>query len=372
MREDAWTVDGETGCLLPSGRGLKGGPFRVRLRSAAAVDRPTASQIETHSTACLEFAPTGGAWLAVTFRNDEARERWAGRVASAFGVLADTGIGGERSRGWGRFEIQAVTPGIFPDLLLRIPVPAAPAEAIEEQAGKTAYWLLSLFSPAPDDSVDWGLGTYSLLMRAGRVESPAGCGTLKRCARMVSEGSVVVAQSALTGAAPDVAPDGFPHPVYRAGFALGFAIPWKPPAAALPRQRKVAEPAAAPASSPPLPAPPVEAAGPPAAEAPSLPESAAEVEAPAAAVEAAEPPAAEAVESPVPETPRGPETAQRSLPETAEAELEAPEPPVESAEPAALERTGEAGEPAEETPPGGAPQPRAGAAADASLKEGAE
>ena len=42
---------------------------------------------------------------------------------------------------------------------------------------------------------------------------------------MVAEGSVLVSSQAPVGSAPDVAPDGFPHPVYRAGFALAIPIP---------------------------------------------------------------------------------------------------------------------------------------------------
>jgi hypothetical protein len=44
---------------------------------------------------------------------------------------------------------------------------------------------------------------------------------------MVAEGSVLHAVSAPCGAAPDVAPDGFAHPVFRAGFALAIPLPGK-------------------------------------------------------------------------------------------------------------------------------------------------
>ena len=40
------------------------------------------------------------------------------------------------------------------------------------------------------------------------------------------EGSVLLAANSVTGSATDVAPDGFAHPVYRAGFALAIPIPW--------------------------------------------------------------------------------------------------------------------------------------------------
>jgi hypothetical protein len=91
--------------------------------------------------------------------------------------------------------------------------------------GLTAHWLLSLFSPAATDAVEWTRGSYTLLERGGRVDSPAGSGALKKQVQMVSEGSVLYAPSAPQGTAPDVAPDGFAHPVFRAGFALSIPLP---------------------------------------------------------------------------------------------------------------------------------------------------
>jgi hypothetical protein len=48
---------------------------------------------------------------------------------------------------------------------------------------------------------------------------------LKKQIQMVAEGSVLYAGGALCGAAPDVAPEGFAHPVFRAGFALAIPLP---------------------------------------------------------------------------------------------------------------------------------------------------
>jgi CRISPR/Cas system CSM-associated protein Csm4 (group 5 of RAMP superfamily) len=87
------------------------------------------------------------------------------------------------------------------------------------------HWLLSLFTPAPADAVDWKRGDYVVLSRGGRVESPAGSGELKKQIHMVAEGSVLFAVSAPRGLATDVAPDGFAHPVYRAGFAVAVPLP---------------------------------------------------------------------------------------------------------------------------------------------------
>jgi hypothetical protein len=85
-----------------------------------------------------------------------------------------------------------------------------------------SHWLLSLFTPAADDSVDWTRGNYTLLTRSGRVDAS---GELKKQLAMVAEGSVVYAPEAPRGSAPDVAPDGFAHPVFRAGFALSIPLP---------------------------------------------------------------------------------------------------------------------------------------------------
>jgi CRISPR/Cas system CSM-associated protein Csm4 (group 5 of RAMP superfamily) len=70
--------------------------------------------------------------------------------------------------------------------------------------------------------VDWGRGSYTLVTRGGRVE---GSGELKKQLPMVAEGSVLVAASELRGSAPDVAPDGHAHPVFRAGFAVAIPLP---------------------------------------------------------------------------------------------------------------------------------------------------
>ena len=261
-----WSVDGASECLVPAGRL---GPFRTSVRWAAGVDRLTGAS-DRHSTACMEFRPGAGLWTIVSFAGEAARERWQEPVKAAFRLLADSGFGGERSRGWGRSETPEFVEGLLPDMILlgaggqgpgagETPVPAptvqpilaeppaeesveaapdtvaeapapdprppAPEEAPAPKASEAAHWLLSLFTPGAADAVDWGRGNYTVLARGGRVESPAGSGELKKQLHMVSEGSVLVAASHPRGAAPDVAPDGFAHPVFRSGFALSIPLP---------------------------------------------------------------------------------------------------------------------------------------------------
>lgn len=220
LDENQWSLDGPSGCLVPAGRT---GPFRTGIRWNAAVDR-LAGSTERHSTACLEFRSGAGLWTVVSFADEAARDRWQDPVKAAFRWLADSGFGGERSRGWGRAEMPQFTEGQLPGMILEERGSQPPAAGLMSGT-PSPHWLLSLFTPAASDSVDWARGNYSILERGGRIESPAGWGGLKKYLQMVAEGSVLYAAAALRGAAPDVAPEGFAHPVFRAGFAVSIPLP---------------------------------------------------------------------------------------------------------------------------------------------------
>jgi len=227
--ENRWIIDGESQCMIPSGEG----PFRIALRSAAAVDRVNRAALEPHIMACIEFGRDAGLWTMVVFANEEAQGRWKHRVRGALRLLADTGFGGERSRGWGRAS--------EPEWQKAPELWAAP----ETDKG---HWMLSVYAPAPSDNVDWKTGNYSTLTRTGRIESTAQWGALKPPALMIAEGSVLVASDVPRGEARDIAPEGFAHPVYRAGFGVSIPVPWKAPGTAAPvfsAQKPLAEVASA-------------------------------------------------------------------------------------------------------------------------------
>lgn len=221
LSEDAWTVDGESECLMPSSAPPGSTLFRASVRSSAAMDR-AGEGAAPHSVACVEFAAGCGVWFVAAFADDAAQGLWQDRLRAAIRLLADSGFGGERSRGWGHAEMPDFTAGELSELLLR---------RGGEPQGETAYWMLSLFHAAESDGVDWERGNYALATRGGRIESAAGWGEQKKSTRMVAEGSVLVATTEPRGSAADVAPDGFPHPVYRAGFALSLPVPLKVTAA---------------------------------------------------------------------------------------------------------------------------------------------
>ena len=202
--EARWMVDGETGCMFHTGSGA---PVKIEVRTSASVDRLTGIA-DPHRTACLEFAPNAGFWGV--FAADDPL--WESRVKSAFRLLADSGFGGERSRGWGR----AAAPEFSDASSL---LPANPND-------EGAWWLLSVYSPHASDAIDWSRGEYAATLRGGWTDSQSGIAPKKQ-ARMLEEGSVLFAPS-LLGRVVDVAPEGFPHPVYRAGYALAVPAPPEP------------------------------------------------------------------------------------------------------------------------------------------------
>ena len=217
---DQWLPDPESGCLLRRDR-PSASPFRISMRGGAAVDRISRRGGEAHSSACVEFEPGSGLWAVVRFRDASVESFWRSRIEAAFRLLADSGFGGGRTKGWGKAYAPEFQRGSWPGLLL--PKTGRFTEPVN--GGTSLYWLLSLYSPAAGDTVDWTAGDYRLTVRSGRTESPSQSGALKKAVRMVEEGCVLAAASEPVGAAVDVAPDGFPHPVYRSGFALPVRLP---------------------------------------------------------------------------------------------------------------------------------------------------
>lgn len=223
---DQWIVDGESGCLLRRDRPSTS-PFRYATRTSAAVDRLTETSGAARSTACVEFESGAGLWAVARFADEAAETAWGARVQGAFRLLADTGFGGRRSSGWGQTSAPEFERGEWPNVLL--PKLATALRTVPDGGTDTeqpaSFWLLSLYSPAASDSVDWSSGDYRLTSRTGKVESREGHGAAKKAVQMISEGSVLSVRDEPVGIAVDVAPENFAHPVYRAGFALACKLP---------------------------------------------------------------------------------------------------------------------------------------------------
>lgn len=223
---DQWIPDAESGCLLRRDRPASS-PFRVLTRAGAAVDRVTRSAVRVTSSACVEFEPGSGLWTIARYADAAAESAWNAKVEGAFRLLADTGFGGRRSSGWGRTEAPQFQQGAWPNLLMpklgRMSRNGGWPDAGDGEI--PLYWLLSLYSPSSADTIDWQGGDYQLTLRGGHVESATAPRAEKKTIRMVSEGSVLAANTEPIGAALDVAPEGFEHPVYRSGLAFVLRLP---------------------------------------------------------------------------------------------------------------------------------------------------
>lgn len=221
---DQWLPDPESGCLLRRDR-PSAAPFRIGLRSTAAVDRLTGLSRRASSLACIEFEPSSGLWTVIRFRDQAAESDWADRLAGAFRLLADTGLGARRTSGWGHAQSPEIRRGQWPAILMPKLARAIDANRPGADSGAALYWLLSLYSPGAADTIDWSAGEYRLVVRGGRVENISGGASEKKSLRMISEGSVVAARSEPMGASLDVAPEGFSRPVRRSGIALALQLP---------------------------------------------------------------------------------------------------------------------------------------------------
>jgi CRISPR type III-A-associated RAMP protein Csm4 len=222
---DQWMPDAESGCLLRRDR-PSSSPYRVVTRSRAAVDRLSGSSVHVDASACVEWEAGSGLWTACRFADETAYSTWNSRLQAAFRLLADTGFGARRTSGWGQTAEPEFQTGSWPALLF--PKLAAASSNLPAGTGDqpSSYWLLSLYSPSSSDEVDWREGAYEVSVRGGIVESAsAGSGAEKKRVRMITEGSVLSAGQEPLGAAVNVAPDGFAHPVYRSGFALSLLLP---------------------------------------------------------------------------------------------------------------------------------------------------
>jgi len=212
LDENQWSIDGPSGCLVPADRP---GPFRTAVRWSAAVDRLTGSS-DRHSTACLEFRPGSGLWTVVSFQDEAAAEGWSARVKAAFRLLADTGFGGERSRGWGRSEAPEFLDGTLPDLILPPPAaaPAAPPAPPAAVAPPPEATPIPLPAPPPSEVLEASVEAASpVLPLVAEAEAEPEVPTTAP----QPEGAAEPVEAAPTTAAVEPQPEAAPAPPESAG-----------------------------------------------------------------------------------------------------------------------------------------------------------
>jgi len=204
-------------------------PFRDSQRSPrmwavdtlprVAVDRMT-SRSAVYQAGVVRFKPGAGLFSLVEFLGDgdEAERK---RLTTVFEVMGDGGLGGERSSGYGQFELQG--PQAFDGF---------------EALGGELFLTLAPYHPTRSEVLAGVLdegAAYGLLTRRGWVGSPEGLNLRRRLVRLLGEGSVAhhVGQASY-GDLADVTPrdetgqEALGHKVWRYGIA--FPVPIARPA----------------------------------------------------------------------------------------------------------------------------------------------
>jgi len=125
------------------------------------------------------------------------------RIQACFRLLAEEGIGGDRSCGKGAFRVEFAGEMEIPQL-----------------TQPTSWMLLSLYYPTRDEAAELD-AEYGLLSRSGYMFSPEESGIRRKSLTMLTEGSVVYAAQCPQGLLADITPPGFTaHRVWRSGQAM--------------------------------------------------------------------------------------------------------------------------------------------------------
>ncbi len=133
--------------------------------------------------------------------------QWETKLKALFYLLADEGVGGDRTCGSGLFEKPEFTEIDLPEI-------------------ENANWLycLSPYFPADNELLGLADGFYELEERRGYIFSPSTRSLRRRSIRIFAEGSVFPRNIERKGKLVDITPEVFKdHKVYRYG--LLFALP---------------------------------------------------------------------------------------------------------------------------------------------------
>jgi CRISPR type III-A-associated RAMP protein Csm4 len=185
-----------------------------------AVDR-VSSASQVYQAGRVSFQPGGGLWLLASWG-----EGWQTLGEAVWQSLGDSGVGGERSAGHGRFCLHPLQD-------VRLPDPAAGQMALN----------LALFWPPDGAAAAAALGNpqarYTLETRRGYMSTPrvlrpaggepiVGAALRRKAVRMAGEGSLLQASGGLMGGLADVTPELFAeaggHAVLRYGYAFPIVV----------------------------------------------------------------------------------------------------------------------------------------------------
>ena len=192
----------------------KSEPHQETIIPRVTVDRSNATSNLFHC-GMVYFDQDSGLYFLLEVEDDD----WLGYVEAILRLLGESGIGGERSTGCGRFTHKAVE-GIETESQWKR-IFSGPEDA-------NAHCLLSLYHPLENEmsmfQSDGGKLAYEIVPRRGWVySSVVGAQVKRKSCNMLGEGSIVPQEP--TGHLTKVTPCDFPqHEVYRYGYAMSVPI----------------------------------------------------------------------------------------------------------------------------------------------------
>lgn len=192
-----------------------GKAYKIHQTPKVAIDRTTRATNFYH-TGFVQFEweqpKQSGLYFLLNFT--EPNQKLENELHAALNLLGEEGLGGERSSGAGRFEVE----------WLELTEDWKSVVNIEQP---THYSLMSLFweLPLPEGLVPKDkTASYAIQERGGWIASPSSGRQLRRkMVQMFAEGSVFPALP--LGKLADVTPDQFKqHKIYRSGISLSLPI----------------------------------------------------------------------------------------------------------------------------------------------------
>ena len=178
--------------------------WSIDKRPRVTLDRQSSAS-EIWHVGGVKFHEGCGLWFGAKFDTEETQTQ----IETLLRVLGDTGIGGERSAGYGLFGLHS-----------------EPAES-ESESKADRFVTLSPICPQDADELDaliQGDVAYALEERSGWIGSAEGSGLRRQQIWMFGEGSVLSGNGAQVGRLVDLQPEACPHPVWRYAYAWPLKI----------------------------------------------------------------------------------------------------------------------------------------------------
>lgn len=183
--------------------------FKTDERTRVVIDRVHASATPFHFITVM-YAPT----TRLFFLADVQKE-YEAEFETVLRVLGDEGLGGDKTLGMGRFEVQSIE-----------------SFALPTAKNPNAYMCLGLLNPSKEEqvSINWEASNYTIVNRRGWVSKLP---LRRKATRMLDDASIVVTNMQLKGrilevlnpndttlpaeVASKLKESGLSHPIYRDG-----------------------------------------------------------------------------------------------------------------------------------------------------------